>query len=642
MGSLFTALSGLQAHQEWIDVLGNNLANANTPGFKTSRASFSDHFSRTLQFASGPGVGTGGRNPTQVGNGVRLADIGRNFSQGALSNSGRTFDLAIQGRGFFTLDGGEGNLFTRVGTFGLDATRNLVDVRTGLRVVGTNGQPIQIDSDSLFPPQATTTMNFQGNFPAVVTGPLREVLTGQVALTEGSNATLTGSNAGPYSIPVGETWTMEVQVNGGALQTASVTSTTGTVTAADIASAIDSLNDVSASVNGSGFIDIVTNRKGADVSLKINPGSAGQDLAALIGVSTVVTSGSEAPLSATTTLNDLPGNAIPYAAGDVIQISGVDNDGSPINASFTYGAANDGETVTDFISFLDGLYSDATVALEPDGRISLSADTAGESGLSLSILDDASSVGQTSWSTYALSVTTEGTGPDEVTTSMEVFDQAGVPHTMSFTFQRQEDLTWNIVPSVAPEDGTVQSGTITGLQFNSDGSPSGLNNLNLDVSVTFTGQPLQTVTLNLGQDGMFNGVTQFGGEGNVFVFDQDGFGVGELSSINVEASGQIQGFYTNGQIQSLGAVGIAVFTNPEGLRHAGDNLYAQTTNSGALIYGPGDSGPAGSVIGGALETSNVDTAEQFVRLIEAQRGFQANARVITTQDELLAEMVNLI
>jgi len=613
MSSLFTALSGLQAHQQWIDVLGNNLANSNTPGFKTSRVSFSDHFSRTLQFASGPGVSTGGRNPTQIGNGVRLADIGRNFSQGALTNTGRRFDLAIQGRGFFTLSGNGGNLYTRVGTFGLDSTRNLVDVRSGLRVVGTNGQPITIDADSLFPPQATANMSFKGNLPAVVSGPLPEVLQGQTAMVEGANATLASTGTGPFTVPVGETWTLEVQVNGGVVQTASVTSTTGTVTATEIATAIDLLDDVSSAVNGTGQIEVLTDRKGANVSLKINPGSAGQDLASLTGLSTVLTTGSEIPLSPTTTLNDLPGNVIPYVAGDVIQISGVDNDGSAINTTFTYGAANDGETVNDFVAFLNGLYTDASVTLLPDGRLELAASSAGESGLTLSIIDDASGAGQTSWSTYALSVTTQGTGPDEVTSSMEVFDQAGVPHTVTFTLQRQGDATWSIIPSIPASDGTVQSGTISGLQFNPDGSPTGISNLNLDVTITFNGQPTQTLTLGFGADGMFDGVTQFGGAGNVFVSEQDGYAVGELSSINVEGNAEIQGFYTNGQTQVLGALGVAVFTNPEGLR-----------------------------IGGALENSNVDTAEQFVRLIEAQRGFQANARVITTQDELLAEMVNLI
>jgi flagellar hook protein FlgE len=642
MSSLFTALSGLQAHQDWMDVIGNNLANSSTPGYKSSRASFSDYFSRTLQFASGPGTNLGGRNPVQIGNGVRLADIGRNFAQGPLSTTGRTFDLALEGQGFFTLQGGSSNLYTRVGTFGLDALHNLVDARTGLRVIGADGQPVTVDTDTLFPPAATQSMTFKGNLPAVVTGPLREVLEGQNALTQGSPAVVAGTATGPFTVPVGQTLTLQLQIGGTAPQTASVTSSTGTVTAADIAAAIDGLNGVSAAVNGSGVVEVTTDRKGNAASIKISSGPSGQDLAALAGLPTTLVTGSETAVTATTTLNDLPGNTVPYAPGDVIQVSGVDNDGQPINATFTYGAANDGETVDDFIAFLDGLYSDATVTLQPDGTIRLEALTAGESGLNLSLLDGAGSTGQTSWSTYALSVTTEGTGPDVVTTSMEVFDQAGVAHAMTFAMERQEDGTWTVTPTVPASEGSVQSGPITGLTFAADGTPIGLNNLTRDVAVAFNGQPTQTVTLDFGQDGMFDGVTQYGGEGSVFVAEQDGYGVGELSSLDVDSQGVIEGFYTNGQMQDLGQLGISVFGNPEGLRHVGNNMFAQTTNSGALRFGPGATGAAGSVVGGALESSNVDTAEQFVNLIEAQRGFQANARVIKTQDEILNEMVNLV
>ena len=115
-----------------------------------------------------------------------------------------------------------------------------------------------------------------------------------------------------------------------------------------------------------------------------------------------------------------------------------------------------------------------------------------------------------------------------------------------------------------------------------------------------------------------------------------------LASISVDRSGSIQGFYTNGQVQELDQVGVATFSNPEGLLLLGNNLWLEIPNSGSRILGSGDNGTSGQVIGGSIENSNVDTAEQFVQLIEAQRGFQANARVITTQDEVLAELVNLI
>jgi flagellar hook protein FlgE len=129
--SLYSALSGLKANESWLGVIGNNIANSATSGFKSSRAVFADQFSQTLRFASLPTGTTGGRNPMQVGLGVTLADIGRDMGQGALNNTGRVFDLAMSGKGHFMLSDGLSTLYTRVGTFGLDATSRLVDQRTG-------------------------------------------------------------------------------------------------------------------------------------------------------------------------------------------------------------------------------------------------------------------------------------------------------------------------------------------------------------------------------------------------------------------------------------------------------------------------------------------------------------------------------
>ncbi|MBI5364919.1 MAG: flagellar hook-basal body complex protein, partial [Planctomycetes bacterium] len=113
-------------------------------------------------------------------------------------------------------------------------------------------------------------------------------------------------------------------------------------------------------------------------------------------------------------------------------------------------------------------------------------------------------------------------------------------------------------------------------------------------------------------------------------------------SMSVDADGKILGLYTNGKTQELGQMGIANFVNPEGLQMVGNNLFAQSVNSGAANLGVAQVGGAGSVVGGSLENSNVDTAEQFVALIQAQRGFQANARVITAENEVLRDTVNLI
>ena len=175
------------------------------------------------------------------------------------------------------------------------------------------------------------------------------------------------------------------------------------------------------------------------------------------------------------------------------------------------------------------------------------------------------------------------------------------------------------------------------------GAPTGLGSVLSTITLQFTGQNSpQTIDIDLGQDGQLTGLTQFGSQTNAYISSQDGYGDGELSNLSVDMDGTIKGFYTNGQQRDLGTIGIATFSNEEGLFEEGDGLFSESANSGTAMVGAGAQLGAGLVIGGALENSNVDTAEQFVRLIEAQRGFQANARVITTQDEVLNEVVNLI
>ncbi len=645
--ALFTALSSLKAHQSWIDSIGNNLANTNTPGFKSSSVRFGDNFSRVMSLAQAPNGDLGGRNPSQIGQGVNVGNISRDLAQGALTDTGRTFDLAMQGRGFFALTNGAIDLFTRVGTFGLDASANLVDLATGYQVLNPTGNPISVDTDSLYPPKASDSVEFAGNLPAEVNGPLAEVLTGASGLKHGYPATLAGTASGSVAIPAGETWTMEVVVNGGAPQTVLIPGAAGGVTVASIVAEIDGLTDVNAALNPAGAVELSSQYTGAEVTLKVNPGEAGKDLAAILGIPTTLVTGSETPLVAgTTTLNDLPANQTDYVNGDVITITGVDTDGAPVNASFRYGptaSGFDGETVDEFVAYIDGLYADAQVSISPAGQFLVEAQTAGESELLLTIADSLGQTGRSNWSLYATSVTTQGTGPDTVVTSTEIYDPAGTPHTLTLVYERQEDMTWMVTPTLLDGEGTVLSAPVTGLQFDENGAPVGLGAVDNTLTVQFAGAAnQQTMALDFGADGELNGLTQFGSQAEVYVSGQDGYGSGELASITVTDSGSISGFYTNGQSRELGAVAVVTFANEEGLSEVGDNLWGRTPNSGQMVFGQGTVGAAGKVVGGALENSNVDTAEQFVRLIEAQRGYQASSRVISIQDEILAEAVNLI
>jgi len=136
MRSLFSGVSGLKNHQTRMDVIGNNISNVNTYGFKTSRVTFQDMLSQTMAGASKPEDTRGGVNPKQIGLGMTIASIDRLFTQGSLQTTGNQTDLAISGDGFFMVAEGDKNYYTRAGNFALDKDGTLVNPANGLRVQG--------------------------------------------------------------------------------------------------------------------------------------------------------------------------------------------------------------------------------------------------------------------------------------------------------------------------------------------------------------------------------------------------------------------------------------------------------------------------------------------------------------------------
>ncbi len=192
MRSMFAGVSGLRTHQVRMDVIGNNIANVNTYGFKSSRASFQDMLSQTIRGASAPTNVRGGTNPQQVGLGVQLGSIDVLHSQGNTESTGNITDLAIEGDGFFVLGSGDQRLYTRAGMFGLSATDasgdqqgNLVSLVNGLRVQGFefqripgtdqyrpveaqagNLKDIYINTEDTIPGRATDSVLLAGNLDA--------------------------------------------------------------------------------------------------------------------------------------------------------------------------------------------------------------------------------------------------------------------------------------------------------------------------------------------------------------------------------------------------------------------------------------------------------------------------------------------
>jgi len=405
MRSMFAGVSGLRTHQVKMDVIGNNIANVNTYGFKASRATFQDLLSQTFQGASAPQSGRGGINPQQVGLGVQLASIDTLFSPGNLQGTGLNTDLAIQNDGFFAVGDGQKMYYTRAGNFDFDGQGNLISRSNGMKVYG---------------------------------------------------------------------WM----------------------------------------ANSSGEID---NRR---------------------TVETIV---------------------VPK--------------GQVINAVAT-------------------------------GQVQ-----AGKN------LDAALLVGES------------------ITSSIEVFDSLGINHTLKVTFTKDAENQWSWLA-----DGDTLTGTGSGsLEFNSDGSLNLGSAGNASFTLATGANPL---SINLD----FGSLTQLAeADSSAELINQNGFPMGSLESgrVSFDTNGVITGYYSNGLRKTLGQVALAIFNNPGGLMKVGQTLFEESNNSGVAQLGTANSGGRGSFAPANLEMSNVELAQEFTEMITAQRGFQANSRVITTSDEMLQELVNL-
>lgn len=174
--AMFTGLSGILANSKMLDVIGNNIANVNTQGFKSNRLTFAPTFSRTLGIGTAPSTQTGGANPSQIGLGVSIAGTQRDMGNGAVTVTGVNTDLAIEGEGFFIVDSGSDRFYTRNGSFQLNAQNELVSL-SGARVQGygidsqfniQNGSLIDmtIPVGSLTIAEATRNVSFSGNLNA--------------------------------------------------------------------------------------------------------------------------------------------------------------------------------------------------------------------------------------------------------------------------------------------------------------------------------------------------------------------------------------------------------------------------------------------------------------------------------------------
>lgn len=230
-------------------------------------------------------------------------------------------------------------------------------------------------------------------------------------------------------------------------------------------------------------------------------------------------------------------------------------------------------------------------------------------------------------------------------TSIVVYDESGDAHTMTTTFTHSgQPGTW--LWRVTMDGGEAIVGGNTGrITFGQDGSPSSFTFD--DNSTTFRFDPMNgsnevDVTMNVGSPGSFRGITQFRSPSTTAARDQNGYPMGKLQEVSIDEYGDIKGIYTNGVSKSIGRIYLAEFKNPAGLLKMNDSMFGKSNNTGEAVMLQAGVGTATKIKPGALEMSNVELATEFTNMITIQRGYQANARVITTSDSMLQELVQLV
>jgi flagellar hook protein FlgE len=339
------------------------------------------------------------------------------------------------------------------------------------------------------------------------------------------------------------------------------------------------------------------------------------------------------------------GGQLDTGESGTINISGYNPNGTEFSSGLTF-TVNPDTTLGDFITHLnDNVLTDATASLL-NGKIRITDDSSGfsKTDITLSYSGDGS-------------LTTPGyfeiptVGGEEVkNVSITIFDSQGGKHVLTGAFVRTDTANmWDMVLTSITGDVyqvTPDNRRIENITFNaSDGSYSGLSSSDsAQFVVTFahdTADP-QAIDIWMGSVGQMDGLTQFKGSSTAVAREQDGYEAGRLSTVSVNNEGIIIGAFSNGIKKNIATLQIALFQNTTGLESVGSGYFIPSANSGGAVATQAMTGGAGCIHGGALEKSNADVATEFVNLIQAQNGFQANARSIRVANDILRELSNLI
>ncbi len=326
-------------------------------------------------------------------------------------------------------------------------------------------------------------------------------------------------------------------------------------------------------------------------------------------------------------------------------ISGYDQDGLEFDTGLTL-AIDGSTTMGDLIDHLNNNVLDGSTASLVNGQIRITDDTSGYSKTDMTI--SYSGDGTLDMPAY-FEISTVG-GEEVKSINITVYDSQGGQHVISGAFVRSDtNNTWDMVLTSITGDIseiTMLNRRIEDVTFDaSDSSYAGLGGSDsAEFIITFahdTSSP-QTISINLGTAGKLDGLTQFAGSSTAVASEQDGYEAGSLSTVSVNNEGIVIGAFSNGIKKNIATLQIALFQNTAGLENIGSGYFIPSANSGEAIATQAMTGGAGTIQGGALEKSNADVATEFVNMIQAQNGFQANARTITVANEILQELTSLI
>ncbi len=563
--ALNTSLNGLTLNETAIEVIGNNIANAATNGFKSSAVQFTTQLSRTLSVGSAPQGLNGGTNPRQVGLGSTTAAIRRDFSQGAITTSTSPSDLAIEGEGFFVLSGNEGQVYTRNGNFTLNNQSQLVNA-DGLRVKGYG-------IDDQFNIVSTQLVNIE-----IPLGKLNVAQETKNVVVEGSIRTDEAAVVATESEVV-----QSVQLFDGA---------GAAITGASL------LTDARKTVGGAPtFV--------AGELLNFTPRKGGADYDPVAFDITATSTIAEFATFLSEALGLEPSASVP---------------GDP------FGPAGVNITADGRIEVVSNAGTSQSAEITP-ARLRQSQVGLGQSGataIDLGFSRTRQGIGESTLATFPVF---DSLGEQVLVRMHAVLEsKSATSTTYRYYFESSQDSDLNT---------NLSTGTFT---LNEAGEIAGDSVAEITIDRESTAAKTMIVDVDLSR---ISGLTELGSSGSLSLLSQDGAPAGSLTSFNINDAGIVSGVFTNGVIRSLGQMVLARFSNPLGLvENGGGTLFEGVSSGPAQITIPGQTG-TGSIRAGAIELSNTDVGRSLVDLIVSSTNYRGNARVISSVQQLVDELLVL-